>query len=87
MHVLSSGDAARHSAPGKIAVCCQNMPAGALINRSTLSMLVVALFKKFGLFLNTLHKYETELVIKNEATAIHFLITTERVFVWKSVVV
>jgi hypothetical protein len=71
----------------KIAVCCQNMPVGALINRSAISMLVGALFKKFGLFLNTLCKYETEIVIKNETTAIHFLITTERVFVWKSNVI
>ena len=33
-------------------VCCQNLTLGGLSNRSMLSMLVGALFKKFGLFLN-----------------------------------
>jgi hypothetical protein len=36
-----------------MAVCCQNLPLGALSNRNALSLLVGALFKKFGLFLNT----------------------------------
>jgi hypothetical protein len=36
-----------------MAVCFQNLTLGALSSRSTLSMLVGALFKKFGLFLNT----------------------------------
>jgi len=36
-----------------MAVCCQNLPLGALSNRSAPSVLVGALFKKFGLFLNT----------------------------------
>ena len=45
-----------------MAVCCQNLPLGALSSSSALSMLVGALFKKFGLFLNTgvytyLYKY------------------------------
>jgi hypothetical protein len=34
-------------------VCCQNLTLGALSNRGALSALVGALFKKFGLFLNT----------------------------------
>jgi hypothetical protein len=37
-----------------MAVCCQNLTLGALSSRSALSVLVGALFKKFGLFLNTL---------------------------------
>jgi len=36
-----------------MAVCCQNVTLGALSSRSALSVLVGALFKKFGLFLNT----------------------------------
>jgi hypothetical protein len=36
-----------------MAVCCQNLTLGALSSRSALSMLVGALFKKFGVFLNT----------------------------------
>jgi hypothetical protein len=31
-------------------VCCQNLPLGALSSRSAPSMMVGALFKKFGLF-------------------------------------
>jgi hypothetical protein len=44
-----------------MAVCCQNLTLGALSSRSALSVLVDALFKKFGLFLNTPHidQYET----------------------------
>jgi len=42
-----------HSETGQMAVCCQNLTLGALSNRSALSVLVGALFKKFGLFLNT----------------------------------
>jgi hypothetical protein len=42
-----------HSKTGQIAVCCQNLMLGALSSRSALSVLVGALFKKFGLFLNT----------------------------------
>jgi hypothetical protein len=39
-------------------VCCQNLPLGALSIRSAPSVLVGALFKKFGLFLNTgLYRY------------------------------
>jgi len=42
-----------HSETGQMAVCCQNLTLGALSSRSALSVLVGALFKKFGLFLNT----------------------------------
>jgi hypothetical protein len=42
-----------HSGKGQMAVCCQNPMLGALSSRSALSMLIGALFKKFGLFLNT----------------------------------
>jgi hypothetical protein len=42
-----------HSETGRMAVCCQNLTLGALSSRSALSMMVGALFKKFGLFLNT----------------------------------
>jgi hypothetical protein len=38
---------------GQTAICCQNLTLGALSSRSALSVLVGALFKKFGLFLNT----------------------------------
>jgi len=34
-------------------VCCQNLTLGVLNSRSALSVLAGALFKKFGLFLNT----------------------------------
>jgi hypothetical protein len=37
----------------QMAVCCQNLLLGALSSRSAPSVLVGALFKKFGLFLNT----------------------------------
>jgi hypothetical protein len=36
-----------------MAVCCQPLTLGALSSRSALSLMVGALFKKFGLFLNT----------------------------------
>jgi hypothetical protein len=36
-----------------MAVCCQNLPLGALSSRSAHSVLVGALFKKVALFLNT----------------------------------
>ena len=42
-----------HSETGQMTVCCQNLPLGALSTRSAPSVLVGALFKKFGLFLNT----------------------------------
>jgi len=41
-----------HSETGQMAVCCQNRTLGALRSRSAFSVLVGALFKKFGLFLN-----------------------------------
>jgi hypothetical protein len=36
-----------------MAFCCQNLTLGALSSRSALSVVVGALFKKFGFFLNT----------------------------------
>jgi hypothetical protein len=36
-----------------MAVCCQNLTVGSLSSRSALSLLVGALFKQFGLVLNT----------------------------------
>ena len=44
-----------HSETGQMAVGCQNLTLGVLSRCSALSMLVGALFKKFGLFLNTPH--------------------------------
>jgi hypothetical protein len=41
------------SETGQTAICCQNLTLGALSSRSALSVLVGAIFKKFGLFLNT----------------------------------
>jgi hypothetical protein len=38
---------------GQMAVCCQNLPLGALSSRSAPSLLVGALFKKIGLFLKS----------------------------------
>jgi hypothetical protein len=45
-----------YSETEQMTVCCQNLTLGALSSPSALSMLVGALFKKFGLFLNTLRK-------------------------------
>jgi hypothetical protein len=42
-----------HSEMGQMAVCFQNLTLSALNSRSALSVLVGALLKKFGLFLNT----------------------------------
>ena len=42
-----------HSETGHRAVCCQNLMLGALSSRSVLSVLIDALFKRFGLFLNS----------------------------------
>jgi hypothetical protein len=57
-----------------MAVCCQNLTLGTLNNRRSLSVLVGALFKKFGLFLNTPRitqsqvgeKYVLQTIKKNE---------------------
>jgi len=46
-----------HSEMGQMAVCRQNLMLGALSSCNALSMLVDALFKKFGLFLNMPHMY------------------------------
>jgi hypothetical protein len=42
-----------HSEMGQMVICCQNLMLSALSSRSALSVLVGVLFKKFGLFLNT----------------------------------
>ena len=46
-----------HSRMGQMAVCCQTLMLDALSSRSALSVLVGALFKKFGLFLNMPHTH------------------------------
>ena len=51
--MLTSLDVARRLM-GQMAVCCQNLMLGALSSCIVLSLLVGALFKKFGLFLNML---------------------------------
>ena len=64
MHVLSfSGCSSTinvRSEKGQTAVCCQNLTLVALSSRSALSVLVGALFKKFGLFLNTPRIFRSE---------------------------
>jgi hypothetical protein len=50
--VSANGLSCAHSETGQMAVCCQNLTLGALSSRSAFCMLVGALFKKFGLFLN-----------------------------------
>jgi hypothetical protein len=42
-----------HGETGQMVVCCQNLTLGALSNRSALSMMVGALFKKLSLFEHT----------------------------------
>jgi hypothetical protein len=52
-----------------MAVCCQNLPLDALSSRSAPSMLVGALFKKFGLFLNTdVHKNKLLSVLRRSSS-------------------
>jgi hypothetical protein len=46
-----------HSETGQMAVCGQNLALGVLSSRSTLFVPAGALFKKFGLFLNTVVGY------------------------------
>jgi hypothetical protein len=41
-----------HSETGQMTVCCLNLTLGVLSSRSALSVLVGALFKKLGPFLN-----------------------------------
>jgi len=52
-----------HSETRQMVVCCQNPTLGALCSRCALSVLVGALFKKIGLFVNTpcilIHNYIT----------------------------
>jgi hypothetical protein len=45
-----------HSETGQMAVCCQELSLGALSSRSPPSVLVGALFKKFG-FLTQVYSY------------------------------
>jgi hypothetical protein len=47
MHIVTNA----HRETGQMAVYCQNLTLGVLSSRSAFSMLVDALFKKFGLFL------------------------------------
>jgi hypothetical protein len=55
--MLSPADVARRlmliAKRDKMTVCCKNLTLSALSSRSLLSVMVGALFKKFGLFLNT----------------------------------
>jgi len=44
-----------------MAVCYQNLTLGALSSRSALSLLIGALFRKFGLFLNNPRILRTQL--------------------------
>jgi uncharacterized membrane protein YcfT len=57
-----------------MAVCCQNLTLGALSSRSALSVLVGALFKKFGLFLNTPHIHTHQVIKAKECYATLFMI-------------
>jgi len=57
-----------HSETGEMAVCCQNLTIGALCNHSELSVLVGALFKKFGPFLNM----PRITVIRNQSKHVYF---------------
>jgi hypothetical protein len=66
----------------QMAICCKNLTLGALSSRNALSVLVGALFKKFGLFFNTPRSYrkackyipQTKIVfdVKPSATCIAF---------------
>jgi hypothetical protein len=53
-----------------MAVCCQNLPLGALISRSAFPVPVGALFKKFRLLLNTPCILGTKSTRENEAQSI-----------------
>jgi hypothetical protein len=73
------------SETGQIAVCCQNLTLGALSSHSVLSVLVGALFKKFGLFLNTPRMYEFRIkkqrLFFREYQPIFFVIEALRILV------
>jgi len=61
--------------PGTI-VCCQNLTLGSLNSRSALSVLVGALFKKFGLFSNTpriLHQGQLGLHLYPSSNILYFI--------------
>ena len=61
---LNSASTSIEGAPfaGQMAVSCQNLPLGALSSRSAPSVLVGALFKKFGLFLNNPHIFSSIII-------------------------
>jgi hypothetical protein len=56
-----------YSETEQMAVCCQNLTLVALSSRGALSVLVGALFKKFGLFLNTYPSFSKHCLQKSEA--------------------
>jgi hypothetical protein len=59
-----------------MAVCCQNLTLGELSSRSALSMLIGALFKKFGLFLNTPRIFQNILTTIHVRAATHITLVT-----------
>jgi hypothetical protein len=60
-----------HSEMGQMAVCCQNLPLGVLSSHSLPSVLVGALFKKFGPFLNTGVQFLSLLTLEYKGCAIN----------------
>ena len=52
-----------HSETGQMAFCFQNLMLCVLCSGSALSILVGALFEKFGLFLNVLYIYDVPVVV------------------------
>ena len=46
-----------HSEAGKMAVCCRNLPLGALSSRSDVCVLIGGIFEKFCPFLNKPRKF------------------------------
>jgi hypothetical protein len=60
-----------YSETGQTAVCCKNLTLGALTSRSALSVLVGALFKKFGLFLNPPHIYAFCIYLRTHSDLCH----------------
>jgi len=59
-----------HSETRQMAVCCQNLPLGALNSCSALHVPVGALFKKFGLYLNNHCTPEKHWIEEQQKTAI-----------------
>jgi hypothetical protein len=54
---------------GQMAVCCQNLTLGELSSRSALSVLFGALFKTFGVFLNTSRMWGLEVGLYTTLTS------------------